>query len=122
MMQMPFDLTPYSEPLPDVGVVAGDRDQYTDLPKTGLLVVEVSDTTLSYDRHRKGSLYAAAGFADYWIVNLVDRQLEVYRNPVSDSGEPYGFRYADTTALTPAEVATPLAAPQARIPVADLLP
>jgi Uma2 family endonuclease len=122
MAQMPLNLSPHSEPLPDVGVVASDRDSYTDLPTTALLVGEVSDTTLAYDRRRKGSLYSCVGIADYWIVNLVDRQLEVCRDPAADSEQPYGFRYANTMVLTPAGFATPLAAPHAQIAVSDLLP
>jgi len=82
----------------------------------------VSDATLDFDRTRKGSLYAATGISDYWIVNLVQRQLEVYRDPVADSTEPFGFRYGSHTILHPGGVVTPLAAPQARIRVADLLP
>jgi Uma2 family endonuclease len=122
-MQMPLNLNPYSEPLPDVAVVAGARDQYTDHPTTALLVVEVSDTTLSYDRRRKASLYARTAIADYWIVNLVDRQLEVHRDPAADSTQAYGFGYANPLLiLGPADLVTPLAAPHARIPVTNLLP
>jgi hypothetical protein len=63
-----------------------------------------------------------AGIADYWIVNLVDRQLEVYRNPVPDSSQLYGMGYADVVILGLNDHATPLAGPQAKIPVANLLP
>jgi Uma2 family endonuclease len=121
-IQAPLDLGPSSEPEPDVSVVAGSRDDYTDHPTTALLIVEVSDTTLANDRGRKASLYARSNIADYWIVNLVDAQLEVRRNPVADSSQPYGFSYADETVLQPSEFVTPLNAPQARIAVADLLP
>ena len=87
-----------------------------------MLIVEVSESTLAFDRRRKASLYARAGIADYWIVNLVDRQLEVRRNPVADLTQFYGAAYADETVLQAADQATPPAAPQARIAVADLLP
>jgi Uma2 family endonuclease len=53
--------------------------------------LEVSDSTLRYDRGRKSSLYARAGIRDYWIVNLVDRQVEVYRDPVADPRQHYGY-------------------------------
>jgi Uma2 family endonuclease len=77
---------------------------------------------LRYDRVVKFSLYALVGIADYWIINLVDRQLEIYRNPVPDKSQKYGWGYADEMILTAADYATPLAAPQARVAVADLLP
>jgi Uma2 family endonuclease len=122
--QASLDLSPFSVPDPDLAVVAGNpRDHNTkDNPTTALLIVEVSDTTLRYDRGRKASLYASAGIADYWIVNLVDRQLEIYRQPVADSSQPFGHRYDQVTVLGPTDTATPLAAPTAQISVADLLP
>jgi Uma2 family endonuclease len=123
-LQMPLHLSRRSAPEPDLAAVIGTPRDYltTDHPRTALLVVEISDTTLSYDRNRKASLYARAGIADYWIVNLVDRQLEIRRNPIPDPTARYRFRYADVTVLSPADQATPLAAPHARITVADLLP
>jgi Uma2 family endonuclease len=77
---------------------------------------------LAYDRNHKAPLYAAGGIADYWIVNLVQCQLEVYRDPVADSTQLFGFRYNSRMILDPADVVSPLAAPQASITVADLLP
>jgi Uma2 family endonuclease len=123
-VQASLDLRPYSVPDPDLAVVKGDpRSHKTpNNPKTALLLVEVSDTTLGYDRRVKGSLYPRAGIADYWIVNLVDQQLEVHRNPVPDRSQRYGFIYADVITLTATDYVTPLAAPQARVAVADLLP
>jgi Uma2 family endonuclease len=121
-MQMPLDLGLDTEAQPDVAVVARAKSSFTDHPTTALLVVEVSDTTLAIDRGLKGSLYARAGIADYWIVNLVGRQLEIYRNPVADEGAPHGFRYGDMVIRAVMDDAAPLAAPQARIAVAALLP
>jgi Uma2 family endonuclease len=123
-VQMSLDLTPFSVPDPDLAVVRGNpRDHNTpDNPTTALLIMEVSETTLRYDRRHKGGLYARVAIEDYWIVNLVDRHLEVYRTPIPDTAHPYRFRYADVNILSPADYATPLAAPQARILVADLLP
>jgi len=121
-MQGPIDLGQTTEPEPDIAVVTGSLANYTQAhPTTVVLIVEVSDTTLSYDRRRKGSLYARAGIADYWIVNLVDRRLEVYRAPVADANRPYGHRYSSRTDLTPPAAISPLALPQAVIAVADLL-
>jgi Uma2 family endonuclease len=87
-----------------------------------LLGVEVSDTTLAIDRGRKAGIYARAGLADYWIVNLVDRQVEVHRKPEADATSPYGYRYTEITICLARESVTPLAAPQVKIPVASLLP
>ncbi|MCH7686831.1 MAG: Uma2 family endonuclease [Planctomycetes bacterium] len=120
--QGPLTLGPNSEPDPNVSVVAGTRDDYQEHPTTALLIVEVSRTTLAFDRRDKASLYAKAGIADYWIVNLIDRQLEVYRNPNPDENQPYGFGYSEKTILKADDSITPLAAPESPIPVADLLP
>jgi Uma2 family endonuclease len=122
-VQGTLDLTPWSTPDPDLAVVAGSpRGCAAANPKTALLVIEVSDTTLTYDRGTKGSLYAKAGIADYWIVNLVDRRLEVYRNPLPDARQPFGSGYADVIELESGDFVSPLAQPQNKIPVADLLP
>ena len=121
-VQMPLDLGPASEPQPDVAVVPGKPRDYQDHPTTALLVIEVSETSLSYDRSQKASLYARSNLTDYWIVNLFDRQLEVHRNPVPDSSQPHGFRYAHVTVLSPGDAVSPLAVPAARVAVADLLP
>jgi Uma2 family endonuclease len=63
---------------------------------------------LAYDRFRKGSLYARSGISDYWIINLIDNQLEVYRAPVVDPSHPYGFRYQAPTILKPGATISPL--------------
>ncbi len=123
--QLSLDLSPYSVPDPDLAVVPGSPQGVTAAtpnPTTALLVVEVSDSTLSYDRSYKASLYSAAGITDYWIVNPVQRQLEVYRDPVADSTQLFGFRYNSRTILDPPDKVSPLAAPHASITVADLLP
>ncbi len=123
--QMSLDLSPRSVPDPDLAVVSGSPHGVTastPTPATALLLVEVSDSTLAYDRNHKAALYAAGGIADYWIINLVQRQLEVYRDPVADSTQLFGFRYNRRTILDPVDVVSPLAAPQASITVADLLP
>ena len=121
--QLPLALDPDSEPEPDVAVVAGTpRDYRNAHPTTALLVVEVADTTLAFDRERKGSLYARAGIAEYWIVNLADRVLEVCRDPGPVASAQYGWSYRVTERLSASDSVSPLAAPQARIAVSDLLP
>jgi len=119
--QFPLNLST-SDPEPDVSVVAGRLEDYSDHPTTAVLLVEVSDSSLGYDRTRKASLYARASIADYWIVNLVDNQVEVRRDPHRDPSQPYGHGYASVTVLVPPAVVNPLAAPQVSLAVADLLP
>ena len=121
--QGPIGLDDDSEPEPDVAVVPGDLDDYRSAhPSAAALTVEVSETSLDIDRVRKGSLYARATLADYWIVNLVDRVLEVYRVPTSDASAPFGWRYSRREVLGPAALVFPLAMPSASIRVEDLLP
>jgi Uma2 family endonuclease len=65
---------------------------------------------------------ARAGVADYWIVDLVDQVLEVYRVLDTAPDSPYGWRYGSAVTLRPGDRVRPLSAPHAEIPVADLLP
>jgi Uma2 family endonuclease len=121
--QFPIDLGQTTEPEPDVAVVVGPASRYAQAhPTTAELIVEVSETTLTYDRGRKGSLYARAGVADYWVVNLVQRQVEVYRAPIADANEPFGHRYSSRTDAQVGGTVSPLAAPAAALAVADLMP
>jgi Uma2 family endonuclease len=80
--QAPIALDDASEPEPDVAVVrGGPRDYATAHPAEPVLVLEVALTSLDFDREQKSSLYARAGQPEYWIVNLVDRMLEIRRDP-----------------------------------------
>jgi Uma2 family endonuclease len=121
--QMPVALDDESEPEPDVCVVPGNPRDYRDAhPERPVLIVEVALSRRRFDREHKGSLYARAGIADYWILNIPDRRLEVYREPVPDGAAPFGWRYGRSVALGADERVTPLAAPEASVSVADLLP
>jgi len=121
--QAPVSLDDESEPEPDLVVVPGSpRDYRREHPARPVLAVEVAESSLAFDRKRKGSLYARAGLADYWIVNLVDRILEVYRDPAPDRSAIYGWGYGSVTTLAPPAVVTLLAFPSVEIAVADLLP
>lgn len=121
--QLPVALDDLSEPEPDVAIVRGSDRAYRDAhPTTPALVLEVSEGSLVRDRLMKGGLYARAGIREYWIVNLVDEVLEVYRAPVRAPGRRYGWKYASVRLLKPHAVVRPLAAPRARVRVADLLP
>ncbi len=119
----PIALDEQSEPEPDVVVVPGRlRDYLTAHPSRPVLVVEVADTSLALDRLRKGVLYARAGIADYWVVNLIDEVLEVYREPVRAPSGRGDWKYDSVRLLRRNAIVTPLAAPRARIRVATLLP
>jgi Uma2 family endonuclease len=122
--QASLDLGPLSVPDPDLAVIAGAPRSHnpTAIPTTALLVGEISETTLAFDQTRKASLYAAAGIQDYWVLNLIDDQLEVYRNPQPDPTQAFGSSFANVVILGSADYVTPLALPSARIPVVDLLP
>lgn len=120
--QLPVALDEESEPEPDVAVVAGGpRDYLASHPTRPALVVEVALTSLALDRGEKASIYARAGVGDYWIVNLVDNVLEVYREPQANPDAPYGWRYGSTTTLRRGDAVAPLALPHWSIPVSDLL-
>lgn len=82
--QNPARLSPYSEPEPDIVVANYREDRYRSAHPTPvdiLLVVEVADSTLEYDRSTKKALYAEAGIPEYWIVNIPEKQVEIYRQP-----------------------------------------
>jgi Uma2 family endonuclease len=121
--QMPVALDDESEPEPDICVVPGNPRDYRDAhPEHPVLIVEVALDRLRFDREHKGSLYARAGIRDYWIVNIPNRRLEVYREPVADVAAPFGWRYGRVVTLGPDEHVAPLAVPTALVAVADLLP
>ena len=121
--QGPIGLDDESEPEPDVAVVPGGPEDYRSMhPSHPALTVEVSESSLTSDRERKGSVYARAGLPDYWVLNLVERVLEVYREPAADPSAPFGWRYARREVFNPSAYVSPLAAPRAGIRIGDLLP
>ena len=110
----------WTEPEPDLAVVRGDSDDFTDHhpgPADVALVVEVSDSSLARDRGEKRDNYGRAGIPVYWIVDLVDRRLEVYSRPADGS-------YPPPTVLGESDMAELVidGLVVARIAVADLLP
>jgi len=122
-MQLPLNLSPFSQPEPDIAVVKGSvRDYAAAHPATALLVVEVAESTLAFDRGEKSSLYASADIQEYWVLNLVDRRLEVFRDPIPMPNQPHGHAYRTCTFYLATDAVTPLAAPHGSISVADLLP
>jgi Uma2 family endonuclease len=118
-IQMPLNVLERSDPEPDAAVVPGSVDQYDDHPQSALLVIEVSDSSLSLDR-KKALLYAAAGVQEYWIVDVEHRVVEVYRNPVADGSASRGFKYPPPTIHQADEVLSPLAKPGAKLALSEL--
>jgi len=117
-LQDPISLSPTSEPEPDLVIVQGQELDYLHQhpqPEVIDLVVEVADSTLSKDREVKGLLYAQAGICEYWVVDVSQRQVWVFRD-----ADPAGYRsrviYDDTAHLSP------LRFPDLRLAIADLFP
>jgi Uma2 family endonuclease len=122
-MQLPIALDDDSEPEPDVSVLRRTPDRYASgHPSAPVLVVEVALTRPAFNRRRKGGLYARARVPEYWILNLVDRILEVRRTPRRSKNARYGWQYSDAVVLGFEDSVVPLVAPTATIRVADLLP
>jgi Uma2 family endonuclease len=108
-----------SEPEPDLALLVRRADFYASgkpQPADVYLVVEVADKSLDYDREVKGPLYAENGIAEYWIVNLVDRCLEVHRQPQADG------RYADVRTLRPGDTVSLALSPATSVAVGDIIP
>jgi Uma2 family endonuclease len=120
-VQMPLALGPDSEPEPDIAVVVGQpRDYRDEHPRTAVLVVEVSDSTLALDRERKAALYARAGIQEYWLLNLMERCLEVFQAPQA-IGSP-DARYHSRHVARAGESVSPIGCPTASLSLTDLLP
>ncbi|HEU0204648.1 MAG TPA: Uma2 family endonuclease [Burkholderiaceae bacterium] len=114
--QLPLSLDDQSEPEPDVAVVRGNPRDYRDAhPSTALLIVEVAESTLAYDRARKLAAYARNAIPEYWILNVADETLEVCR-------APQGETYSNRQVLGPSDRVAPLHAADHEVPIADLLP
>jgi Uma2 family endonuclease len=115
-VQMPLALAPDSEPEPDITVVPGQARDYRDAhPSWALLVVEVAETSLLHDRGRTRTAYARAEVPEYWLVDLKERCVEVYREPQAGSYRVREVAHPSDTLALPALSA-------ARIAVSDLLP
>jgi len=114
--QMPLAVSDDSLPEPDIAVVPMDPDDYARFnPAEAVLVVEVAQSSLHYDRSVKQRVYSRARIPEYWILNLASWQLEVYRDPARD-------RYESRTVLGLADEVSPLFAPETPIRIAKLFP
>jgi len=108
----------FSEPEPDIAITVQPATAYLErlpTPSDLALVVEVSDTTLRFDRSVKALLYAHSGIREYWIVDIAGRQVLVHRQPAADG-------YTEITAYSAEERISTLSQPDISACVADLLP
>ena len=115
--QNPIHLGIRSEPEPDVALLRPRSDFYEGKDPEAddvLLVIEVADSSVEYDRRRKAPLYARHGIPEYWLVNLVDRHVAVYRDPA-----PNG--YASVHVARSGDKLRPLAFPAFELAVDEIL-
>ena len=121
--QLPIALDDTSEPEPDISVVPYAPDVYLEAhPSRPALIVEIADSSYRIDREHKASLYARAGIADYWIIDVVRGAVEVHRDPVAAPNAIYGWGYRTVATLRPPATIALLVEPARSIPVAALLP
>jgi len=122
-VQLPVSLDDESAPEPDLAVVQGAPDDYLNAhPTAAALVIEVADSSLGFDREVKISLYARGGVQDYWIVNVTERTVEVYRDPQPDPSTPSGATYRSVRTVRVGDTVTPLALPATVVDVAAFFP
>lgn len=116
-VQNPLWLSEDSEPEPDIVLLRprapGDPRRATPRAAEALLVIEVADSSLVYDRRTKLRLYADAGIAEAWIVNLRERVVEVYRDPAPGA-------YHTTFTVGRGAAVHPLAFPEIALRVSDI--
>jgi len=111
-----------SEPVPDIAVVKGELTDYKHAhPTHAVLVIEVAQSSLSYDHTVKTSLYAKGDISEYWIIDLEHRQLEVYREPIESPDSLFGYTYRLRLLLQPSDTIAPLEKPTRIVRVAHLL-
>ncbi len=116
-VQNPVHLGEYSEPQPDLTLLRPRADYYADshpTPEDVLLVVEVADTSVGFDRDVKIPMYARAGVGEVWLVTLVDKWIEVYREPT-----PQG--YLSMRRALPGAMLAPQAFPDDALAVGDII-
>ena len=118
--QGPFELPDESMPQPEFVVCTPEQEARLPHPDAAVLIIEVPDSSVELDREAADD-YAAAGVPDYWIANVRDHELEVYRDPRADPASPTGHRYAERRVLRRGESVAPLARPEVTVAVATLV-
>lgn len=114
----PIQLDDASEPEPDIAVVRIDPLDYADhhpTPSEVYLMIEVADSSFKYDREIKGKVYAQSGIADYWVLDVNDRKLHVFREPSSEG-------YQSEVIFSEDASCSPLQFPTSAIALQDILP
>lgn len=117
-LQDPIALDDNSEPEPDIAVVRIDPFDYAThhpTPSEVYLIIEVADSSLAYDREIKAEAYARSGIADYWVLNVNERQLHVFREPAEDE-------YQSELILGENGIISPLQFPAVNIAIQAMLP
>ena len=121
--QLPLKLGGRTEPEPDIAIVKGSWDEFIEShPKTAELVIEIANASVNYDRKNKGSLYAKAQIPEFWLINLIDKCVEVFRKPVKAKDQIFGYKYSSCQILRSGETISPLFLPGMKITVKELLP
>ncbi len=117
-VQSPVTLDEYTMPEPDLVILRERSDFYAHEaagPEDVLLLIEVSDSSLSYDRNAKLALYARFGIPEVWITALPERIMEAHTKPAAGS-------YTRKQTLSPGDTITPECFPDITIPVAEIIP
>lgn len=117
-VQCPLDLGQISEPQPDFALIARDTVPPKALPTTADLLIEVSYSSLAFDRKEKAALYAKAGIPEYWIIDVANRKVEVYRDPGPVPGQAGTFAFANLQVFEPSHSVQPLRVPGPPCPLA----
>lgn len=121
--QMAFHVGDDTDPSPDLVVVVGSRKDYLEAPpRAAVLIVEVAETSLFSDTTTKAEKYATAKVQDYWVIDLENRVLIVFREPVELPAGLGATAYRQRNTYGPDATVSPLAAPEAVVKVGDLLP
>ena len=118
--QGPLELPDDTVPQPDVAVVTHEQHARLPHPNVAVLLIEVADSSIELDQE-KAFDYASTQSPDYWLLNMRDREVEVYRDPVPHPASPTGWRYASHQVYRDGESVAPLARPDASVAVATLV-
>lgn len=119
-VHMPLGVGDDSEPEPDLAVVRGHFRDFRTHPLTAELVVEIADPSLEVDRSRMAVRYASAGIPEYWAVNLMERRVEVFRDPPQPPAGEAAYQTQFSAGV--GDTVAPLLHPDHRIEVISLLP
>jgi len=113
----PMEADNFSEPLPDFMLLSRSQKVARRHPFThdAFLIVEVADSSLAHDRNRKLRKYAKSGVAEYWIVNLQEDVIEIYRSP-------HGEEYLDLSVARDGDIIAAQAFPDTAVPVSEIIP